>query len=122
MTRALTQGLVRRLPGFIVTNESAGRPARQVLAEIETFEPRANGSVVLVAQWRVLDGSGRERLSGERVSLVEPIASSGDAATAAAMTAAIEDFADRVAAGVQRTAPATRAAAEARKHSHPAQR
>ena len=109
ITRTLAAGLVRRLPGFVVTiTAPAERPARQVLAEVEAFEPRADGSVVLVARWRVLDGAGRDTLAGERVSLVQPIADFGDAAVAAAMTRAVEGFAERVAAGVRRATPGSR--------------
>ena len=110
MTRALAAGLVRGLPGFIVTTTApAERPARQILAEVEAFEPRTDGSVVLVARWRVLDGAGRETLAGERVSSTRPIAGAGDAAVVAAMTRAVEGFAERVAAGVRRTTPGSRA-------------
>ena len=110
ITRALAAGLVRRLPGLVVTTTApAERPKRQVLAEVEALEPRDGGSVNLVARWRVLDGAGRDTLAGERVSLVRPIAGSGDAAVVAAMTRAVEDFAERVAAGVRRTTPGPRA-------------
>ncbi|WP_424140804.1 PqiC family protein [Roseomonas chloroacetimidivorans] len=109
VTRALALGLTRRLPDIIVTTtEPTERPARQLLAEVETFEPRADGSVVLVARWRVLDGGGRETLAGERVSLKESMAEPGDAAIVAAMTQAVENLADRVAAGVRRAMPAPR--------------
>ena len=57
----------------------------------------------------MLDGAGRDTLAGERVSSVRPIAGSGDAAVVAAMTRAVEDFAERVAAGVRRTTPGPRA-------------
>ena len=110
ITRALAAGLVRRLPGLVVTTTApAERPERQVLAEVEALEPRDGGSVNLVARWRVLDGAGRDTLAGERVSLVRPIAGSGDAAVVAAMTRAVEDFAERVATGVRRTTPGPRA-------------
>ena len=110
VTRALAAGLVRHLPGLVVTSTApAERPARQVLAEVEAFEPHAGGSVVLVARWRVLDGPGRETLAGERASSAQPIAGAGDAAVVAAMTRAVEGFAERVAAGVRRTTPGSRA-------------
>ena len=110
VTRAVAAGLVRHLPGFVVTATApAERPARQVLAEVEAFEPRADGIVVLVARWRVLDGAGRETLAGERVSSAQPVAGTGDGAVVAAMTRAVEGFAERVAAGVRRTTPGPRA-------------
>jgi uncharacterized lipoprotein YmbA len=109
ITRALATALTRCLPDFIVTvTTPVEQPARQIVAEIETFEPRPDGAVVLVARWRALDDAGRKTLSGERVSLTEPIAGPDDAAVVAAMTQAIEDFAARVAAGLQRITPAPR--------------
>jgi uncharacterized lipoprotein YmbA len=110
VTRALAAALKRRLSGYIVTiTTPVERPVRQVLAEIETFEPRPDGAIVLVARWRALDGAGRETLGGERVSLTEPIAGPGDAAVVAAMTQAIDDFAGRIAAGLRRVTPGPRA-------------
>jgi uncharacterized protein len=101
-TRALTLGLTRRLPGFAVTSiQPTDRLARQVLAEVESFESRADGSVVLVARWRVLDGAGRNTLSGERVSLVVPSTGTDDAAIVAAMSGAIENLTERVAGGLR---------------------
>jgi uncharacterized lipoprotein YmbA len=84
-TWALAMGLVRRLPGLVITTTApVERPARQVLVDFETFEARAGGTVVLISRWRVLDGAGRDTLAGECVSLAE-----------------------RVAAGVQRATPAS---------------
>jgi uncharacterized protein len=103
--RALAAGLVRRLPGYDVTATApVEQPARQIVVDVETFESRTGGSVVLVAKWRALDGAGRSTLAGERVSLVQPIAGVGDAAIVAAMTHAVEDFAERVADGIRHTA------------------
>jgi uncharacterized protein len=102
VTRAMTLGLTRRMPGFVVTSiQPAERPARQVLTEVESFESRADGSVVLVARWRVLDGAGRNTLSGERVSLVVPSTGTDDAAIVAAMSGAIENLTERVAGGLR---------------------
>ncbi|MBV1798931.1 ABC-type transport auxiliary lipoprotein family protein [Siccirubricoccus sp. G192] len=69
-------------------------------------EPRTDGSVILVARWRVLDGAGRTTLAGERVSPVQPIAGSGDPVVVAAMSRAVEDFTGRIAAGIRRATPA----------------
>jgi uncharacterized protein len=103
-TRAVAAGLARRLPEFIVTTTaSAEPPAGQVLVDIETFEARADGTVVLVARWRVLEGDGREMLAGERVSLTEPVTGQADADMVAAMSRAVERLTDRVAAGIQRS-------------------
>ncbi|WP_246526697.1 PqiC family protein [Plastoroseomonas hellenica] len=106
VTRAMAAELTRRLPGLVVaTTVPAERPARQVLAEIQSFEPRSNGVVVLVGRWRVLDGAARDTLAGESVSLTAPLAGQGDAEVVAAMTRLIEDLAGRIADGVRRTTP-----------------
>lgn len=104
VTRAMATELARRLPGLVVaTTVPAERPARQVLAEIQSFEPRSEGVVVLVGRWRVLDGAARDTLAGESVSLTTPLASQRDAEVVAAMTRLIEDLAGRIADGVRRT-------------------
>lgn len=108
VTRTLAAGLSGRLPGLVVTTTApVERPARQVVVDVETFEPRADGVVLLVARWRVLDGAGRDTLAGERVSLPVPLAASADAAVAAAMTGAVEGLAARVAEGIRRAPPAS---------------
>lgn len=107
MTRALAAALARRLPALvIVASPPVELPARQVQVDVAAFEPRADGAVGLVAQWRVLDGAGRETLTGERVSLDRPVPGLGDAAVVAAMSDAVEALAEHVAAGVERSAPA----------------
>lgn len=104
MTRALVLGLTRRLPDFVVTaTDAAAEPAQEVLVDVETFGARAEGSVVLVARWRVLDGRKRSLLAGERVSLTQPVQGTGDAAIVAAMSRAVEELAARIAEGIERT-------------------
>nr|WP_256476272.1 PqiC family protein [Siccirubricoccus soli] len=110
ITRALTLGLTRRLPSFVVTATApTGPPARRVLAEIESFEPRADGIVGLLARWRPLDGTGPDTLAGVRISLVEAITGPGNAAIVAAMSRAIETFTERVVAALRPAVPAARA-------------
>ncbi len=49
--RALADDLARALSGFAVTTQQpADAPFRQVLTEVETFEPRPDGRVVLSAR------------------------------------------------------------------------
>lgn len=110
VTRAFAAALTQRLPGYAITvGTQEERPRRQVLVDVESFEPQPGGAVVLVARWRVLDGAGRDTLAGERVSLTKPIAGSDDAAIVAAMTQGIDDLAARVAAGLRRVTSAPRA-------------
>lgn len=109
VTRALVAALAARLPHMAVTTTPpVERPARQLLVDAESFEARADGEAVLVARWGVTDGAARQTLASERVSLTEPVASTGDAAVVAAMTRLTEQLADRVAAGLERTFAATR--------------
>ncbi|MGE3481464.1 MAG: membrane integrity-associated transporter subunit PqiC [Gammaproteobacteria bacterium] len=110
MTRALARSLAQRLPNVtVIATPPAERPDRQVLVEIETFEPRADGTVVLVGRWRVLDGGGQDTLAGERVSLTERITGPGDAALVAAMSRAVDAFAERIRITVGRTSASRRA-------------
>lgn len=106
VTRAMAAELARRLPDLVVaTVVPAERPARQVLVEVQSFEPRSEGSVLLLARWRVLDGAARDTLAGESVSLTAPLAGPGDAEAVAAMTKLVEDLAGRIAEGIRRTSP-----------------
>jgi len=103
MTRALAASLAARLPGMLViATPAGGRPAREVLVDVAAFESRADQRVVLVARWSVADGVSRQTLSSEQTVLVEPIGGAGDRAVVAAMSHAVEDLADRVAAGIER--------------------
>jgi uncharacterized lipoprotein YmbA len=102
ITRALAADLRNRLPGYLVTTvPPVERPSRQVLVEVESFEPRADGSVVLAARWRVVAGSSGEPQAGERVSIVEKLSGPGDAAIAAAMTQAVDALAGHIARGIR---------------------
>ncbi len=103
MTRALAASLAAGLPGMVViATPAGGRPAREVLVDVAAFESRADQRVVLVARWSVADGVSRQTLSSEQTSLVEPIGGAGDGAVVTAMSHAVEDLADRVAAGIER--------------------
>jgi paraquat-inducible protein B len=102
MSRALTAALAARLPRVIVTaTPPVERPARQVFVDVAAFEARAGHEVVLVARWSITDGAGRRILATDQTSLVEPIAGTGDSAVVAAMSHAVEDLADQVAARIE---------------------
>jgi uncharacterized lipoprotein YmbA len=106
-TRALGTALAARLPRLLVTTAPpVERPAWQVLVDLDTFEARRDGQIVLTGRWSVTDGAGRATLAAERVSLVEPLAGAGDAAVAAAMTRDLEALAARIAAAFERLAAA----------------
>ena len=98
VTRAFATALAARLPRMMVTTTSrAEPPAFQVVVDIETFDARTDGQIVLVADWSVTEGTARAKLYSERASLVEAMAGTGDSAVAAAMTTAVEDLAGHVA-------------------------
>ena len=108
-TRALAAALAARLPDMaVIVTPPVGRPVRQVLVDVESFEARGDGEVVLVARWSVMDGSAREILVSERVSLVEPVTSSSDAAVVTAMTRVTEQLAGRIATRLQRASAVAR--------------
>lgn len=98
MTRTLAASLAERLPGMVVTaTPPLVRPAKQVLVDVEVFEPREGHQVVLVARWTLLDGASRQVLLAERASLVETVAGSGDSVVVEAMSRALDDLADQLA-------------------------
>lgn len=104
MTRALAASLAARLPNLVLTTTpSAGRPARQVLVDVSSFEPRADSQVVLVARWAIVDATRRQVLVAEQTSLVKPIAGPDDNAVVAAMSHAIDDLALQLAASIQKS-------------------
>ena len=103
VTRAIAAALATWLPRMAVTATPAvERPARQVLVDVEAFEARADGEVVLVARWTITDGGARQTFTSERVSLAEPVVGAGDAGVVTAMTRVMERLAGRVAAGLER--------------------
>lgn len=103
-TRALTSDLQERLSGVLVTNTAPlDRPALQVIAELETFEPQADGTVILVARWRLVNIASHRVLASERVSLTESNSGATDSAMAAGMSRALADLSAHI-AQVVRTA------------------
>jgi uncharacterized lipoprotein YmbA len=104
--RALADDLGRDLSGFTVTSQQlTDRPSGQVLVDVDAFEPRPDGQVILSARWRLTDGNGARQLAGQNVSLTEQATTAGDAAVVAAMSHVIERLAQQVAASVQRNVP-----------------
>jgi uncharacterized lipoprotein YmbA len=104
MTRALTGSLAARLPRMVVTaTPPLERPARQVFVDVTAFEAAADHDVVLVARWNIADGGTRRLLVAKQTSLVEALLGTDDAATVAAMSRAVADLADQLAAGIEST-------------------
>jgi uncharacterized lipoprotein YmbA len=103
VTRAFAAGLERRLSGIAVTTSSPPeRPSCQTTVDIQTFERSVEGPVLFVAQWWLLRSESNVTLIGERLNLVEPVATESDATIVAAMSRAIDRFAEQAAASISR--------------------
>lgn len=101
MSRALTASLAARLPRMVVTaTPPVERPSWQILVDVADFESRADKQVVLVARWSVADGASRHIIVAEQTSLVEPVAGTDDSALVTAMSHAVQNLADQIAAGI----------------------
>lgn len=103
MTRALASSLAVHLPDMVVTTRPPlGHPARQLYVDVITFESSTQQQrVVLVARWRITDGSGQQILMSEQSSFVETIAGADGGAVATAMSQAVEGLAGQVATGME---------------------
>ena len=102
MTRSLTASLAARLPRMAVTaTPPVERPAREILIDVDAFEWRDDGQVVLVARWSIADGSGRHIVISQQAALVEAVVGTGDSAVVAAMSHAVEDLAEQIAEGIE---------------------
>jgi ABC-type uncharacterized transport system auxiliary subunit len=88
---------------LVTSTAPLDRPALQVIAELETFEPQADGTVILVARWRLVNTASHRVLASERVSLTEPNSGATDSAMAAGMSRALADLSAHI-AQVVRTA------------------
>jgi len=102
IARAVASGLSRRLSGVVVMTTAPPSPARcELLLNVEAFEADATRRAAFVGQWRVLAGGARDTVAGERVSLTEPVAGSGDEAVVAAMSRIMDSLAARIAVAIQ---------------------
>ena len=102
MTRALAASLAVHLPGMLVTtNPPLEHPSRRLYVDVVSFESSAKQHrVVLIARWKITDGSGQQILS-EEASVLETMAGAGGSAVASAMSQAVEALAAQVAAGME---------------------
>jgi uncharacterized lipoprotein YmbA len=109
MTRALSASLAARLPKMLVTATTpVERPARLLVVDVTAFEWREDSQVVLVARSTIVNGTNRQILRTQQVSLVEETDGGSDSAIVAAMARAIDDLADQLAAGIARDCQACR--------------
>ena len=100
ITHALRSDLASRLPLYtIALAQSAERPARQILVNVDAFDVWPTGRCVLVADWTILDADRRALLSGGRGTFTTAAAgvNPGDGAIVTAMADAVRQLADRIA-------------------------
>jgi uncharacterized lipoprotein YmbA len=108
VTRALEDDLTKRLPGIVIARSvPSGQPARALLITVDAFDIMPDGRCVLAARWSVLGIDRHGIAASERASIVTmvPISSGSmkDADVVAAMAAAVDQLADRVALTLSRT-------------------
>lgn len=107
VTIALAADLRRRLPDVIIETDPTGAPERKIIVQVERFEIGSDGVCSLTARWRMSDPRGNGAGESEEGTFVEGPGRSDDAAAAAAMTAAIDQLAEHVAATVRRARAST---------------
>jgi uncharacterized lipoprotein YmbA len=105
LNHALTADLVLRLPGDQVTAAPpTTRLERQILVTVEAFDIRPDGRCILTAGWTILDKNNETVLVSERGAFVASAKDGSGGATdadiVAAMTTAIGQLADAIAAAV----------------------
>ena len=100
ITHALRSDLASRLPLYtIVLAQSAEKPARQILVNVDAFDVWPTGRCVLVADWTILDADRRALLSADRGTFTTAAAgvNPGDGAIVTAMADAVGQLADQIA-------------------------
>jgi uncharacterized lipoprotein YmbA len=100
VTHALRSDLASRLPLYtIVLAQSAERPARRILVNVDAFDVWPTGRCVLVADWTIIGADRRPLLSTDRGTFTTAPAGAnpGDGAIAGAMADAVRQLADRIA-------------------------
>lgn len=104
VTRSLAASLTARLPRLdVAATTPIGRPAREILVDIDAFETGADLQVVLAARWTLTDNNGHDVLQTERLSFVEPAANASDRAIVAAMSRAVEDLASHISVAIAKS-------------------
>ena len=111
VTDALRSDLASQLPLYtIALAQSADRPARQILVDVDAFDVWPTGRCVLVASWTILDAHRRALLSADRGTFTTAAAgvNPDDGAIVTAMADAVRQLADHIASTAE--APPPRAA------------
>jgi uncharacterized lipoprotein YmbA len=114
ITHALESALARRLPGVLVTHTSTGgQTAVNLLVNVEAFDVHPDGQCVLTARWMTSGGSGQFTTVSQQGTFVTKASGSAtgtlpDAAIVSAMATAVDQLADRIAAGLRHTSGRSR--------------
>ncbi len=102
ITQALTAALARRVPTALVVVHPPARPQIQILVDITALECRASGDCALTAHWSILQSRGdpgaSQTLAAAQGSFVTHADGPGDSGVVAAISAAIGQLADQIAA------------------------
>jgi uncharacterized lipoprotein YmbA len=98
LTHALASDLARRMPRTVITTNAGAEPTRRLLVDVDSFEIGADGQCRLAARWRFAAGDGTAVASGEHGSFSETAGSLDDAAIAGAMSRAVDQLAEKIAA------------------------
>jgi uncharacterized protein len=116
VTHALRSDLASRLPQYtIVLAQSAERPARQILVNVDAFDVWPSGRCVLVADWSIVDADRRAVLATDRGTFTTVAAAGGvnpgDGAIVAAMAEIVRQLANHIASTAAALPPRVVAAA-----------
>jgi uncharacterized lipoprotein YmbA len=112
ITHALEGSLARHLPGVLVVHSAlSGQPAQRLLIDVDAFDVQPDGRCVLAARWTIPGQNPGTVALAERGTFVTMAASPAatgskellsDAAIVSAMTAAVDQLADRIAISLRR--------------------
>ena len=104
--RVLANDLARLVPSAQVFREpfpTASQPAFTVAVQVQRFEPVVDGAVELDTHWVLTEGAQRPQAAPalRLESIREPVADATTEARVAAMSRAIAQLADRIAADIR---------------------
>lgn len=105
----LFRDLQERLPGGLVVSGnvvSAGQPQRDLVIDVQQFEPNDRGRVTLDADWALLS-PGPAAVAMHPAHIVVPVHTERTTAQVAAMSRAVAELADQIAEQVA-SAPSAR--------------
>ena len=102
-TRVLTENLATRLPSFRVESlrSASPRDGLRLRVEVQAFEVRTDGAVHLEARWSLRRADSREASLQRRASIRVAVAGEGANAKVSAMSQAVAELADSIAAAIR---------------------